>query len=437
MIRACRELGIRTAAVHSEADASALHVRMADEAHPCGAAPARDSYLDGERIVGIARDCGAEAIHPGYGFLSESADFVQACEAAGVTFIGPSSDVMRQMGDKVTARRTMEAAGVPIVPGAVTRLDDGDLPAHCEAIGYPVMVKASAGGGGRGLRLVEDEEGLAKALPRARSEAQASFGDDGLYVEKWIQSPRHVEIQVLADGQGHAVQLFERECSIQRRPQKLVEEAPAPHMNEELRTAMGDAALAATRALGYQSVGTFEFLLDREGRFYFLEMNTRIQVEHAITEMVTGVDLVQEMIRVAAGEPLSLAQADLALRGHAIEARVYAENPEKGFLPSPGTIESWQEPRGEGVRVDSGVEAGSEVTVHYDPMLAKLVVWGADRDEAIARLGRAAAEFQVEGIHTSLSFHRRLVENPVFRAGSYDTSFIETHMKPPKKSKAT
>ncbi len=427
IIRACRELGIRTAALYSDADAGALHVRLADEAHPCGPAPARDSYLRGDRVVEIARHCGAEAIHPGYGFLSESGDFADACEAADLVFVGPPGDVIRAMGDKVTARRTMRAAGVPIVPGADERLEDGEVAERCEAIGYPVMVKASAGGGGRGLRVVRDAAELAKALPRARSEAASSFGDDGLYVEKWIENPRHVEIQVLADAHGGALQLFERECSIQRRHQKLVEEAPAPRMSPALRTAMGDAAITATKAIGYRSAGTFEFLVDAEGAFHFLEMNTRIQVEHAVTEQVTGVDLVQAMIRIAAGEPLELRQEDVRIEGHAIEARIYAENPDKKFLPSPGTITRWQEPEGPGVRVDTGVEAGSEVSVHYDPMLAKLVVWGRDREQALDRLARAADDFQVEGLHTSLAFHRRLVTHPLFRAGTYDTSFIPTH----------
>ncbi len=432
MIRACRELGVATAAIHSEADAAAPHVRLADEAHPCGPAPARESYLVADRIVGIAKRCGADAVHPGYGFLSENADFADACRAAGLVFIGPEAEVMRRMGDKVLSRQTMEAAGVPIVPGATERLDDEAVAARCEAIGYPVMVKASAGGGGKGLRLVKSPEQLAKALPRARSEAQSAFGDDGLYVEKWIEHPRHVEIQVLADTHGNAVHVFERECSIQRRHQKLVEEAPAPRMSDELRARMGEAAVTATKALGYQSVGTFEFLVDPDDRFWFLEMNTRIQVEHTVTEAITGIDLVKEMIRIAAGEPLSFTQDELAIRGHAIQARVYAENPDKGFLPSPGTLTAWREPGGPGVRVDSGVAAGCEVTVHYDPMLAKLVVWGRDRAEAVARLARAADEFEVEGIHTSLAFHRRLARHPVFQEGTYDTGFIDAHMKKAK-----
>ncbi len=422
-----------TVAIFSAADAGAPHVRLADEAHPCGPAPARESYLDGERILQLARHCGAEAIHPGYGFLSENADFADACVEADLVFIGPSSDVMRRMGDKVQARQAMQAAGVPIVPGTTERLTDDSIAARCAEIGYPVMVKASAGGGGKGLRLVEDADDLAKALPRARSESQSAFGDGGLYVEKWMERPRHIEIQVLADAHGNTLHCFERECSIQRRHQKVVEEAPAPHMTEELRARMGEAAIAATRALGYESVGTFEFLVDADDQFHFLEMNTRIQVEHPITEAITGLDLVKEMIRIAAGEPLTIRQHEVAIHGHAIEARIYAENPQKGFLPSPGRIEHWREPEGPGVRVDSGVEVGTQVTIHYDPMLAKLVVWGRDRSEALARLARAVKEFEVEGIHTSLAFHRQLVQHPVFLQGRYDTGFIGEHMKPPKR----
>ncbi|MBW2243055.1 MAG: acetyl-CoA carboxylase biotin carboxylase subunit [Deltaproteobacteria bacterium] len=435
VIRACRELGVASAAIFSEADAGAPHVRLADEAHPCGPAPARESYLDGERILRIATSCGADAIHPGYGFLSENADFAEACVAAGLVFIGPSSDVMRRMGDKVQARRAMQAAGMPIVPGATERLTDEAFAARCEQIGYPVMVKASAGGGGKGLRRVESADDLAKALPRARSESESAFGDGGLYVEKWLESPRHIEIQVLADAYGNTLHCFERECSIQRRHQKLVEEAPAPQLTEGLRARMAEAAIKATKAIGYQSAGTFEFLVDSDDQFFFLEMNTRIQVEHAVTEAITGIDLVKEMIRIAAGEPLTIRQDDLSIRGHAIEARIYAENPQKGFLPSPGPIERWHEPEGPGVRVDSGVEAGNQVTIHYDPLLAKLVVWGRDRDEAVARLAQAVDEFEVEGIYTSLAFHRQLVQHPVFLNGNYDTGFIGEHMKPPKKEK--
>jgi acetyl-CoA carboxylase biotin carboxylase subunit len=427
-IRACRELGVPAVAIYSEIDRDGLHVRLADEAYPCGAAPARESYLDMDRVLDIARRAGADAIHPGYGFLSENGEFADRCAREGITFIGPRGDVIRAMGDKITSRRTAQGAGVPIVPGATQTLDDDEAAAFAREIGFPIMVKASSGGGGRGLRLVRGEKELAQALERARSEAKASFGDDALYVEKFVERPRHIEIQVLADAHGGAIHLFERECSIQRRHQKLIEEAPANGMTPELRERMGGAALAMVRAVDYVGAGTCEFLLDAAGEFYFLEMNTRIQVEHAVTEEITGVDIVKEMIRVAAGEPLGLGQDDVRIRGHAIEARVYAEDPDKRFLPSAGKIVVYRPPGGVGVRVDSGVQSGAVVSVHYDPMVAKLVAWGGDRSEAVARLERALAEFTIQGIRTSLVFHRRVVRHPVFRAGVYDTGFIDDHM---------
>ncbi len=424
VVRACRDLGIASVAIHSEADRDALHVRLADEAWPCGPAPARESYLAASRIVEIAKRTGADAVHPGYGFLSESGDFADAVTAAGLVFVGPDGDVMRRMGDKVTSRRAMQEAGVPIVPGATERLDDAAARALCAEIGFPVMVKASAGGGGRGLRRVDAPDRLDAALERARSEAKQGFGDDGLYVEKVVDAPRHVEVQVLADAHGDVVHVFERECSIQRRHQKLVEEAPA-NVSPELRAALGEAAVAAARAVGYRGAGTVEFLVDADDRFYFLEMNTRIQVEHPITEAVTGVDLVAEGLRVAAGEPLSFRQEDLALRGHAIEARIYAEDPAKGFLPSPGPLAVFRPPDGPGIRVDAGVEAGSAVTPHYDALLAKLVAWGSDREQALARLDRALSETLVAGVRTSIPFHRWLLRQPGFRAARYDTTFVD------------
>jgi acetyl-CoA carboxylase biotin carboxylase subunit len=338
IMRACRELGIEAVAIYSDVDRDALHVRFADEAYPCGAPPARESYLDMERVVKIARSCGAEAIHPGYGFLAENGAFVDLCAENGIVFIGPSGDVMRSMGDKVTARQTMERAGVPIVPGTTERLTDEAAERWIRDVGPPVMVKATAGGGGKGLRLVRDVSEIAQALQRARSEAGASFGDDGLYIEKYVSQPRHVEIQILADTHGNAVHLFERECSIQRRHQKVIEEAPATRMTQELRSRMGEAAVAAAKAVGYVGAGTVEFLVDPAGHFYFLEMNTRIQVEHPITEAITGFDIVKAMIRVAAGEPLDIDQDSLEIRGHAIEARIYAEDPDRNFVPSPGDI---------------------------------------------------------------------------------------------------
>ena len=427
-IRACHELGIKAVAIYSDVDRDALHVRYADEAYPCGPPPAAESYLVGERILEIAKRCGAEAIHPGYGFLAENGDFSDLCEKEGVVFIGPPGDVMRSMGDKVTARQTMEKAGVPIVPGTTERLSDEDADRWIRDVGPPVMVKASAGGGGKGMRLVRDESEIAQALARARSEAKASFGDDSLYVEKFIEEPRHIEIQVLADGHGNAIHLGERECSIQRRHQKVIEEAPANGITEETRAKMGETAVAACKAVGYKGAGTCEFLMGADGKFYFLEMNTRVQVEHAITEEISGVDIVKAMIRVAAGEPLGIDQEDVRLSGHAIEARIYAEDPEKGFLPSPGQIVVYRPAGGIGVRVDSGVYQGARVTPHYDPMVAKLVTWGADRTEAIDRMRRALSEFVVKGIKTSIPFHRKVMSHPVFVAGTYDTGFVDEHM---------
>jgi acetyl-CoA carboxylase biotin carboxylase subunit len=423
--RACRALGIRTAAIHSEADREALHVRAADEAHACGPAPARDSYLRGERIVEIARACGADAIHPGYGFLSENGDFAERCAASGLVWIGPPAAVIRRMGDKVVARRSMEEAGVAVVPGATERLHDADVAAASHRIGFPVLVKATGGGGGRGMRAVHEAKDLAAALARARSEAGASFGDDGVYVEKLIASARHIEVQLLADAHGNVVHLFERDCSTQRRHQKLVEEAPAPGLTPDLRARLGAAALRAARAVGYVSAGTVEFLLAPDGGFYFLEMNTRIQVEHPVSEAVTGIDLVQAMIRVAAGEKLGFGQEDVALRGHAVEARIYAEDPSRGFLPSPGRLSVFRPPHGAGLRVDAGVEVGSEVSVHYDALLAKLVAVGGTRDEAIARLDGGLRDFAVAGVRSSIPFQRWLLRQPDFRAGRVDVGFVE------------
>jgi acetyl-CoA carboxylase biotin carboxylase subunit len=428
IIRACHELGVQAVAIYSDVDRDSLHVRFADEAYPVGPPPARESYLMMERVVETARRCGAEAIHPGYGFLAENGAFADLCAERGIVFIGPTGEVMRTMGDKVTSRQTMQRAGVPIVPGTTERLTDEEVQRWAGEIGLPVMVKASAGGGGKGLRLVREAKELPQALARARSEAKASFGDDGLYLEKYVEQPRHVEIQVLADGHGNTVHLFERECSIQRRHQKVIEEAPANRMTPELRARMGAAAVAAAKAVGYRGAGTCEFLVNPKGEFFFLEMNTRVQVEHAITEEITGVDIVKAMIRVAAGEPLGFDQDELSIRGHAIEARIYAEDPDRNFAPSPGEIVVYRPPGGVGIRVDGGVYQGARVTVHYDPMVAKLVAWGQDRAEAIDRLRRALAEFVVKGIKTSIPFHQRVLRHPRFLAGHYDTSFIEAHL---------
>jgi acetyl-CoA carboxylase biotin carboxylase subunit len=428
VIRACQELGVKTVAVYSDVDRDALHVRMAEEAYHVGAPPAADSYLRMDRIIEVAKESGAQAIHPGYGFLAENGAFADLCEKSGVVFIGPSGAVMRQMGDKVTARQTMEAAGVPIVPGTTERLSDEEISRWVADMGPPVMIKASAGGGGKGMRLVRESSELASAVARARSESQASFGDDGLYVERFVEEPRHIEIQVLADTHGNVVHLFERECSIQRRHQKVIEEAPATRMTPELRARMGEAAVAAAKAVGYAGAGTCEFLVDAKNEFYFLEMNTRVQVEHAITEEITGVDIVKWMLRIAAGEELTLRQEDLGIRGHAIEARIYAEDADRNFAPSPGDILVYRPPDGIGIRVDGGVYQGATVTVNYDPMIAKLVARGQDRQEAIDRLRRALQEFVVKGIKTSIPFHLRVLGHPLFAEGRYDTGFIDQHM---------
>jgi 3-methylcrotonyl-CoA carboxylase alpha subunit len=428
IIRACRALGARSVAVYSEADRDALHVRMADEAHPCGPARATESYLDASRIVEIARQVGVDAIHPGYGFLSENANFAEAVTAAGIVFIGPSPEVIRAMGRKVASRERMIAAGVPVVPGSGEILDFESSRKAAAEIGYPILVKASAGGGGRGMRRVEGEAELAAAIERAASEAAEAFGDGAIYLEKLLLRPRHIEIQVMADTAGHVVHLGERECSIQRRHQKILEEAPAHGMSGEDRAAMGEAATRAARSVGYVGAGTCEFLLDAGGDFYFLEMNTRIQVEHPVTEAITGVDLVEAQIRVAAGERLQFTQEEIRIDGHAIEARIYAEDPDKGFIPSPGRIEYWSAPSGEGVRLDSGFEGGQTITPHYDPMIAKLIVHGSDRSQALARMAAALEEFTIAGIRTGLPFLRRLMTNQTFRAGAYDTGFIEAEM---------
>ncbi len=428
VMRACRELGIRSVAVFSEVDRSALHVRHADEAYPCGPAPASQSYLNGERMIEIARECGANAIHPGYGFLSENAGFAQACRDAGVVFIGPKPETIDAMGDKVTSRRLMQAAGVPIVPGSTETLSDDEAVEFARKIGLPVMVKASAGGGGRGLRLVRDEAMLLPSITRARSEAQSSFGDGAIYIEKLVTHPRHIEIQILGDSHGNVIHLFERECSVQRRHQKLIEEAPANRIPPGLRERMGEAAVVAARAVGYEGAGTVEFLVDEKQAFYFLEMNTRVQVEHPVTELITNIDIVKAGIRIAAGEPIGFSQADVGIDGWAIECRIYAEDPDRNFLPSPGAILAFEPPGGPGIRHDSGVSSGAEISVHYDPMISKLVSWGRNRGEAIARMKRALGEFAIRGIKTSIPFHLRVLENETFLSGNYDTGFVETEI---------
>ena len=430
VIRACRELGVRSVAVFSDADRNALHVRYADEAWPCGPAPSAQSYLNVDRILAIAKESGAQAIHPGYGFLSENADFSRRCSEAGVAFIGPRPETIEEMGDKVVARQKMEAAGVPLVPGTTQKLSDDEAIAAAKEMGLPVMVKATAGGGGKGMRRVDHEKDLAQGIARARSEARASFGDDAIYVEKFIEEPRHIEIQILGDSHGNVIHLFERECSIQRRHQKVIEEAPANRMPAMLREEMGKAAVAAAKAVGYEGAGTCEFLVDADDHFFFLEMNTRVQVEHPITELITNVDIVKTGIQIAAGHEIGISQNEVGISGCAIECRIYAEDPEQNFRPSPGEILVYRPPGGPGVRNDSGVYSGAEVSVHYDPLISKLITWGRDRPEAIGRMRRALREFVIKGIKTSIPFHRAVMEHPQFLAGHYDTSFIDTHIMP-------
>ena len=425
VMRACRELGIATVAVYSEADATALHVRYADEARCIGPAVATRSYLNIEALIQAARETGAEAVHPGYGFLAENAAFARACREAGLVFIGPSPEAIELMGDKAAARTLAREAGVPVVPGTPDKVSTEEALAAAEEIGFPLMVKAAAGGGGRGIRVVERREELAGAVAIAAQEAQAAFGDGALYLERYLSRPRHVEVQVLGDEHGNVLHLFERECSIQRRRQKLLEEAPSPALTPDLRERICAAAVRLARAAGYTSAGTLEFLLDQEGQFYFLEMNTRIQVEHPVTELVTGVDLVKEQIRVAAGEPLRWRQEELELRGHAIEFRINAEDPEMGFFPSPGVVEALELPGGPGVRVDHALYAGYEIPPYYDSLVAKLIVWGADREEALARGRRALDELRIEGIETTASFHRRLLDDPDVIAAAYHVQFLD------------
>ncbi len=431
VIRTARRLGIRTVAVYSDADAHARHVRLADEAVRIGPAAARESYLVAERILAAAQDTGAEAVHPGYGFLSENAGFAEACVAGGIAFIGPPASAIRAMGSKSAAKALMAGAGVPLVPGYHGERQEEDfLAREAGRIGYPLLIKASAGGGGKGMRIVERQEDFAAALASCQREAASSFGDARVLIEKYLVRPRHIEMQVFGDTQGHCVHLFERDCSVQRRYQKVLEEAPAPGMTPERRTAMGRAAVDAARAVGYVGAGTVEFIAEQDGTFYFMEMNTRLQVEHPVTEMITGLDLVEWQLRVAAGEPLPLAQEQIRLRGHALEARIYAEDPDRGFLPSTGRLLHLRTPQeSECVRIDSGVEEGDEITPHYDPMIAKLIVWDAGtqdpRSRALARMHEALASFQIAGVSNNVDFLGRLVTCESFAAAQLDTGLIE------------
>ncbi len=427
IIRACQERGIKTVAVYSDADRTALHVRYADEAYHIGPSAARDSYLRIDKLIDVARHAGADALHPGYGFLAENAALAAAVRDAGLTFIGPSPEAIEQMGDKVTARTTVARVGVPLVPGTPRDLHDDDLLAAAERLGYPVLVKASAGGGGKGMRLVRQPDELLGALSAARREALAAFGNDSIYLEKAIEGARHVEIQVLADSHGNAIYLGERECSIQRRHQKLVEEAPSVAVDEALRSKMGAVAVAAALAVNYTSAGTIEFLVDKDDNFYFLEMNTRLQVEHPVTEMVTGVDIVKEMISIADGRRLRYKQEDIRIKGWSIECRITAEDPDNNFMPSGGSILALREPTGPGIRVESALYEGMEVSLFYDPMIAKLIVWGETRAEAILRMRRALSEYRIAGIKTSLPFHMGLMDSPRFQWGQFDTKFLDSY----------
>ncbi|RNB87893.1 acetyl-CoA carboxylase biotin carboxylase subunit [Brevibacillus fluminis] len=428
IIRACREMGIATVAVYSEPDREALHVQLADEAYCIGPAPSKQSYLNMAALISVADRTGSDAIHPGYGFLAENAAFAQVCADNNITFIGPEPDAITRMGDKSIARQTMKEAGVPTVPGTEGLIErEEEAVSIADEIGYPVIIKATAGGGGKGMRVANNEEELVYSLHQARKEAEAAFGNAGVYIEKYLEEPRHVEIQIMGDKHGNVVYLGERDCSIQRRHQKLVEEAPSPALTEKLRKEMGKAAVEAAKAVNYHGAGTIEFLLDRHGKFYFMEMNTRIQVEHPVTEMITGIDLIREQISVAAGKPLSFAQKDVKINGWAIECRINAENPAKNFMPSPGKVEFYLPPGGYGVRVDSAVYSGYAITPFYDSMVAKLIVWGKDREEAIQRMKRALDEFVIEGVKTTIPFHQRLLEHELFVAGDFHTKFLESH----------
>ncbi len=431
VMRTCREMNIKTVAVYSEADRNSPHVKYADEAVCLGPAPSSQSYLLGDKIIHFAKELGVEGIHPGYGFLSENADFAEKVEAAGITFIGPTPDAIRMMGSKLGAKEAVKSYGIPMVPGTDGEVrDPAEAKRIAKSIGFPILIKASAGGGGKGMRIVKNEEELEEQMERAISEAISSFGDGAVFIEKYVGSPRHIEIQVLADKHGNVVHLFERDCSVQRRHQKLVEEAPSAVLTPEIRTAMGKSAVDVARACDYVGAGTVEFLLDEELNFYFLEMNTRLQVEHPVTELITGLDLVKQQILVARGEKLAFEQDDLQILGHAIELRVCAEDPANNFLPSIGKLVTYQPPRGVGVRVDDGYEEGMDIPIYYDNMLAKLIAYGANRQEAIERLLRAIGEFKITGVATTLSFGAFTLQHENFIQGNFDTHFIGHYFTP-------
>jgi acetyl-CoA carboxylase biotin carboxylase subunit len=431
IIRAAREMGISPVAVFSECDRPALHVRMANEAYLLGPSPSAESYLNIAKIVEVAKRCGAEAVHPGYGFLAENPAFPSQCQASGISFIGPGASAMEQMGEKIAARKTATQCGVPVVPGTEEPLSGEDEALRVAGqIGFPLVIKAAAGGGGKGMRLVYGLNQVPSALRDAQSEAKAAFGDPTVYIEKYLSSPRHIEIQVIADKRGNTVHLGERECSIQRRHQKIIEESPSPLMTDELRAQMGEAAVRVAKACGYENAGTVEFLVDSQHNFYFLEMNTRLQVEHPVTEMVTGIDLVKEQIKIADGQNLSFAQEDIHWQGSAIECRIYAEDPDNNFFPSPGKITRLRTPSGPGIRDDSGIYEGWTVPIFYDPMLSKLIAWGKDRNEAIQRMRRALEEYQIVGIKANIAFFQSILRHQKFLAGDLNTKFIEKNYAP-------
>jgi len=433
IMRSAKEMGITTVAVYSEADRLAKHVKYADEAVCIGPAPSNQSYLLGDKIIEVAKRLGVDGIHPGYGFLSENATFAEAVEKAGITFIGPRSHAINIMGSKLAAKEAVKAYDIPMVPGTDKAiLDPTEAIEIAKGIGFPILIKASAGGGGKGMRVVEKEEELEEQMKRAISEALSSFGDGSVFIEKYVTSPRHIEIQVLADTHGNVVHLFERECSIQRRHQKVVEEAPSVVLTPELRKAMGESAVDVARSCDYVGAGTVEFLLDDELNYYFLEMNTRLQVEHPVSELITGIDLVKEQIKVARGERLSFTQEDLTITGHAIELRVYAEDPANNFLPSIGTLTAYAPPQGSGIRVDDGYDQGMEIPIYYDPMIAKLVTYGKDREEAILRMKRAIREYTIVGIQTTLPFGSFVMDHEAFVSGNFNTHFVKEHFSPEK-----
>ncbi|MFQ5881957.1 MAG: acetyl/propionyl/methylcrotonyl-CoA carboxylase subunit alpha [Candidatus Methylomirabilales bacterium] len=426
VIRACRKMEIRTVAIYSDADRSALHVRKADEAYWVGPSPSAESYLRVDRILDVARRSQAEAVHPGYGFLAENPAFAGACEEAGIVFIGPSSETLRLSGSKTASRRLARQVGVPTIPGTDRDLSDDEILRLAPEIGFPLVVKAAAGGGGKGMRIVREPTELSSAIRAARSEGQSSFGDPAIYLERYLTRPRHIEMQILADVAGNTLYLGERECSLQRRHQKVVEEAPSPFMTPELRRQMGEAAVALVRGCGYQNAGTVEFLVDADRNFYFLEINARLQVEHPVTEVTTGIDLVKRQIHIAAGDPLSLRQGEVEQRGHAVECRIYAEDPAANFAPSPGKITLYRPPGGPGIRDDTSVYEGFEVPLFYDPLISKLIAWGADRREAVSRMRQALQEYAIAGIKTSIPFLVGVMTDPRFLRGEVDTTFIDS-----------